>query len=515
MKKIQLLATFLFFSCLLSAQPGTLDGDFDGDGIVFTDFGGNGDGASAIKVQPDGRIVAAGASTDGTYADFALARYFPDGSPDNSFDTDGKVTTDFNGYDDRIRDAALQPDGKIVVAGHTSDLTSNNFALARYLTDGTLDNTFSFDGKVTTAFSGVSDGAQAVIIQPDGKIIAAGLTNNGTDFDFAMVRYNADGTLDNSFSSDGKLTTDVNGNYEQLGGAAIQPDGKIILGGRTGDGIDDDFLVVRYNTDGTIDNSFSSDGMVTSSFSSGIDAVNSLALDAAGKITAIGFANIGAYGTFAVARYHSDGTPDASFDGDGQVFTDVALYVDLASAGLLQPDGKILAAGGADETGSGLAFALVRYNADGSLDQSFGTGGITITYAGTGTSYINDVALQADGKILAAGSGFATTVDFTIARYFSGLNIGLEESVVPVGNLVVHPNPAFDVITLEYSGQRVEEMELVISDLPGKQVYKESFNDISVPFRREIDLHDFASGTYFIMLRTPMLHINRSLVIAR
>jgi len=185
------------------AAAGDLDPTFGGDGTVTTSFVGY-DGISAVAVQADGKIVVAG-YTGGN--DFGVARLLGNGNLDTSFDGDGKVTIDFGGYDG-ANAVAIQSDDKIVVAGYTSG-PSDDFAVARLLTNGALDTTFDGDGKATVDFGGY-DGASAVAVQSDGKIVAAGYTAGPAD-DGAVARLLTTGTLDPTFSSDGKATVDFGG----------------------------------------------------------------------------------------------------------------------------------------------------------------------------------------------------------------------------------------------------------------------------------------------------------------
>ena len=173
------------------ATDGALDPTFDADGIVTTDLT-NSDVAYSVVIQPDGKIVVAGYTISGNQ-DFALARYNTNGSLDTTFDTDGKLTTDLGGNNEDVATStALQPDGKIVVAGYTNATGGNyDFALARYHSNGTLDTTFDSDGKLITDLGGPDDEAQSMALQPDGKIVVAGFSNASGIYDFAMVRYEA------------------------------------------------------------------------------------------------------------------------------------------------------------------------------------------------------------------------------------------------------------------------------------------------------------------------------------
>jgi uncharacterized delta-60 repeat protein len=331
---------------------------------------------AAVALQADGRIVVAGHeynyATDDS--DFFVARYNPDGSRDETFSGDGIVTMDFGGHDDRAKALVVQPDDKIVVAGYsveldTDDVPSRDFALARYRPDGTLDPTFSGDGKRTTNFA--DDTAHDIALQSDGKIVVGGSASG----DIAVVRYDEDGSLDSSFSGDGRATagfTDARGD----GGRAIafQPDGKIVAAG----GTSGDFALARFDPDGSLDATFGGDGVVTTDFGQGA-AAQDVVLQS-GRLLAAGYANRDFDRDFALARYELDGDLDAGFSGDGMLTTDM-YYVDAASSIAVQPDGRIVV-GGSTEYNDGIGFAdsigaLARYlsssgppdaDADGVLD---------------------------------------------------------------------------------------------------------------------------------------------------
>jgi len=266
------------------------------------------------------------------------------GDLDPAFGSGGKVITDF-GASDLGHGIAVQSDGKIVVAGETNPY-SDDFALARYDANGSLDPSFGSGGKVQTDF-GFDNGefAYAVAIQNDGKIVAAGGGfSPSTLTDFALARYNADGSLDASFGGGGKIVTHLQ-RTEYANGVAIQPDGKIVAVGATRqstsvDGYD--FGVVRYNPNGSLDTTFAGSGFVITPFSSIADSASAVVIQPDGKILVVGFGN-NAPGTggFALARYNPDGSLDASFDSDGKVLSDFGAGDGVA----LQPDGKILVAG--------------------------------------------------------------------------------------------------------------------------------------------------------------------------
>src|SRR5262249_31918578 len=209
---------------------------FGSGGIVTTDFFGRLDRAFAVAVQADGKILAAGiAAKPGEQRNFALARYNSDGSLDPGFGSNGRVTTDFYGLLDNAYALAIQPDGKIVAAGSATipGSNTNEFALARYDADGTLDSTFGNGGKVATAVLALNDPALALALQSDGKIVAGGFALiAGLNYDFALVRYSGvDGTPDPGFGTGGVVLTDFAGGDDEIKALAIQSDGKIIAGG--------------------------------------------------------------------------------------------------------------------------------------------------------------------------------------------------------------------------------------------------------------------------------------------
>jgi len=394
---------------------GDLDTSFSADGKLTTDFGSDDYGISAA-IQTDGKIVVAGYSLNGTSADFALARYNTDGTLDNSFSTDGILTTAI----DMISNAfsvAIQPDGKIVVAGTSYNGTDNDFALARYNTDGTLDNSFSTDGMLSAAIGMGNDFANSVVIQPDEKIVVAGNSFNGTDDDFILARYNSDGTLDTGFSADGILATDFDSGTDIAASVVIQSDGKIAVAGYSFGVTDEDFALARYDTDGTLDNGFGTVGKVTTGIGSGNDHVNSIAIQPDAKIVAAGYSFQGADNDFSLARYKADGTPDNSFGTGGKLTTHIGAGNDYANSVALQTDGKIVVAGYSDY-GSYSRFALARYNTDGTLDNNFSTDGMVATAIGSSFDIATSVAIQPDGKIVAAGySHNGINYHFALARY--------------------------------------------------------------------------------------------------
>jgi len=404
------------------------------------------------------------------------------GSLDTTFGNGGIVTTAFETISNP-NVVAIQPDGKIVVAGYDLYTPGGVIAIARYNTDGSLDNSFGGDGKVITIISGY-DFANAVAIQADGKIVVTGATG-GSGWDILVARYNSDGSLDTSFHGNGIVMTDTRSGtriYEDIGyGVAIQTDGKIVISGSsfyldpdTLDSSDGNSVVARYNSDGSLDasfgrggivstgtgnpfgfgmalqpdgkivvvgNSFEADGMevvrynangsLDTPFGNNGKAVSpasggyglNVALQADGKIVVVGSISH----SFMIVRFSDSGSPDTSF-GIGGVVTTAFGQQSGSSSIAIHPTGKIVAAGSSDDE-----FALACYNPDGSLDTSFGGDGKVMTAIGN-RSYATSVTIQPDGKIVAAGRGRVTdhTGDFAVVRYNG-------PTAIPYSNLIDDP----------------------------------------------------------------------------
>ena len=405
------------FAVVRYTASGGLDTGFGAGGKVTTAFGSGNDYAYGVAIQGDGKILVAGYGVVGSYCDFALACYSSTGSLDPSFGSGGKVTTAVGPYNDYGYAMALQPDGKILAAGAAYIDNRWEFAAARYNPSGSLDTSFDGDGVVITPIRGGPDLARCVAPLPGGQIVVAGSAATGTRADFAVVRYNADGSLDTGFDGDGKSTPGGGASYDEARGVLCQPDGKTVVVGTSNNGSSDkdNFALARYRADGTLDSTFGSGGRVVAPLGSYSDFAMATALQPDGKILAAGYAVVGSYYDFALARFNADGTLDTTFGTGGKVTTSFSAYNDYAYAIALQPDGKIVVAGAAG--GSTSDIALARYNANGSLDSTFDGDGKLTTAIGSGNDCAYALALQPDGKIVVVGYAMITTNDLALLRY--------------------------------------------------------------------------------------------------
>ena len=392
-------------------------------GNASTAFGGD---RSGMALQADGKIVMVG----GTFTDFILARFNADGSLDTGFGVDGKVRTDM-GSGLKLEEAlavAVQSDGRIVVAGHTSipaqppaPQLPPTFAIARYNSDGSLDTSFGTGGKVSGSVNGI---ARAVAIQPDGKIVLAGdfervLSNGEIVSDFTLARFNANGSLDMPFgtSGTGQVATDI-GNAANSGlNLVLQANGAMVVSGKplgNQPGFDHTD-VVRYNANGTPDTSFGNGGKLTLA---GVDVGQGLVVQPDGKLVLVGTmlqAAAPATSRFVLMRLMADGSPDTSFGTAGTAST--ALSENASASGLaLQADGKLVVVG-TRALSANPNFIVARYNTNGALDTSFGngTGSLSVDFFGFADIGEN-VLVQPDGKIVVSGQATHNVGGYGLAR---------------------------------------------------------------------------------------------------
>jgi uncharacterized delta-60 repeat protein len=288
---------------------GTPDAGFSGDGRLVTDFGAGPDYANALVLQPDGKILVGGDAG----GSFALARYNADGSLDAGFGAGGKLTTFAAQENGGAWSVALQPDGKILLAGSAG----HAFAVARYLSDGTPDTSFDGDGSRTVDFNADTDAvAYSMALQPDGKVVLAGVAWTGNAYEMSVARLNPDGGLDTSFEGDGKAMVSA-GTWDGSTGfhVLVQPDGRIVVTGDASVEGDYDLAMIRLHANGTLDTSFDGDGKVLLPVGDGEDTGYFATRQADGAIVAVGTATTSHGKELLVVRINADGSPDSGFNG--------------------------------------------------------------------------------------------------------------------------------------------------------------------------------------------------------
>jgi uncharacterized delta-60 repeat protein len=386
-----------------AAAPGDFDPTFSSDGRLWTRFRPGPATIAGLAVLPNGKIVAAGYTGPEAVDDIALARYRPNGRLDRTFGGDGKVRTRIGPGSDEAHAVVVQPDGKVVTAGSVQTGSDYDVVLVRYRRNGRLDRTFGGDGKVRTSV-GTFAVANALTLQPNGKILAAGTVGNAPDLRFALFRYLPDGRPDRSFGPNqtGRVSTSVGTGFAQGAAVALQRNGKIVVAGSAETGPDTEgFALVRFRRNGTLDPTFSGGRVTTQVGTGGFAGAHAVAIQADGKIVAAGEA-LDPSREFALVRYNRNGSPDMGFGVGGKLTTPIGDGDSEANAVAVQPNGRIVAAG-FGRIGSAPVFALARYKPDGSLDGAFGSGGIALRRAGPGHSIANAVALQPGRGIVAGG----------------------------------------------------------------------------------------------------------------
>ena len=397
---IALVALSVFVSPV-SAQ--SLDPSFGSGGVVLMNIGKSTHAlGSAVAVQEDGKIVVAGESFNGRRADVEVSRYRRDGSVDMSFGDAGVASTPFSGgiVSDHARAVAVQSDGRIVVAGYSAYATRSAAYVIRYRSNGRLDATFGEDGVLHVV--GLFK-AMAVALDAQGRIVVAGTSRSGDHI--AVARYLPDGAPDTTFGG-GWVITPVTDDDDIAYAVAIDHAGRIVVSGSSCCFLSNAMIVARYNPDGTPDNTFDGDGVTTTPIGSGWDAGSAIAVQGDGKIVTCGRFSSGKSLELAIVRYNSDGSLDESFNGDGTVTNGTSRAGEDECRDLaIQSDGKIIAAG-ASYTEKDMRYLVLRYESTGKLDAAFGDGGAVVGKLDSRNVTLEGIALQLDGRVVVAGSAF-------------------------------------------------------------------------------------------------------------
>lgn len=499
--KTTVLFILAFFPIVSFAQFGVLDNDFDANGTLQLRVDNYETLAQHVLVQNDGKILVCGQASDNLGF---VYRLFPDGSLDNSFGVNGRVT-----LTSRIIRMALLPDGDIIIAGDLvgQQLGSGFNVLKLSGAAGELVENFGSSGSTLVEFQNASFASlRDMQLTPDGKVVLVGELQQ-QDSDVVLARLNSDGNIDQTFSFDGQVVTDIS--VVDVGQAAvIGNDGKITVAGFVNIGPGDfAALLIRYNADGTLDQSFGNNGFVQTDISPGFDAFYGITADGSGNLYACGMTVWNGVQDMLVARFLPDGTIDTEFGGlSGTVVIDLNAESDRARDILVLPDSRILVVGESMINGS-FHPAAFRLMPNGTADNTFGNGGAVLTQAGLEGKY-DAVALQGDLKILATGS--IIDVQFNernaiVARYTSGMNVGIGEVDAYIGSTLVYPNPIVDnSITLEYELKSDESVSIEFFDLAGKMVtqLQPVTQQIAGSYQKTFELPALSAGNYLLKLNT-------------
>lgn len=505
MKKQFLFLLLGLTSAVCAQNPGELDPSFGNNGKVITvinypaiSYGMN------VAPLPGGKTLVAGVHDNLDY--FALVRYMPDGSLDNSFAGQGIMASNVVGW---LKDMELLSDGKILLAGQLQG--GNSFRVAKRLSDGQADFSFATpDGAM--AFSvGTSNAILGdMLALPDGKILLGGYARFGPVLNhFVLARLNADGTFDASFGTGGIINHNM-GLAARLEALLRLPDGKIVAAGSTAND-EQEMLLIRYLSSGIIDSSFGTDGVATTGI---FDLEDGMAYDLVaqpgGKLLLAGqSAGQNGQRVATLARFTSEGQPDVTFVGGGLWKFEASGRKSLATSLALQADGKILVGIEAEQPDGYTKFCILRHLADGGLDAGFGTAGVATVSLSGGDDYLSDIAVRDDGKILATGTADwngNNGNDIGVVRLLPDPDMGLVDFAVEDASLLFYPNPVREQITLEYTLAKPQTVCIELWDMQGKLLHT-FLPSTFQPAGKQVQVLYFpgglASGNYLMLLSSP------------
>jgi len=391
------LLLLLLLALPAAAGPGSLDTSFAGNGIRSIFVGGS--TAQAVAIDAQDRIVVAGYTFRGK-DDVAVARLRPGGALDTSFGGDGRVRIDL-GANDHPLDVATTPDGRIVVVGQRTTLHGAAWFVIRLRAGGSRDDSFGGDGVVITDFGRIFEHATTVAVQPSGKIVVAGSVSDGVNEKWAFARYLPGGALDTSFGGDGRVAMSLSVSGEQVQDVVVRSDA-IWAAGYAESGFLPRFAVAKLHLDGTRAQGFAHHGVRLVNLSVGADAAYGLALQADDKLVLAGYASQDGRADWGVVRLHAGGGNDGSFGGDGVVTTAFTSAYELASSVAIQPNGNILVAGNARGPGGTDDLAVVRYRPDGHLHLAFSGNGKALFDPFGEDDVAQDIVVH-DGRIIVVG----------------------------------------------------------------------------------------------------------------
>ncbi len=488
----------LLNNVFLAAQAGSLDPSFGVGGTAITSITGSSvDYPSDCAIQPDGKILVTGYYSISNARSIFLVRYNQNGTPDSTFGSNGIVKTSFGSSQAAGNAVAVQPDGKILVAGQSTHSNIADYALVRYKMNGELDSTFGTAGKVVTDLGSTFETSNALAIQADGKIISAGSVY-GASVDFGVVRYNSNGSLDSAFGVGGIVVTSI-ADEDQANAVRVQPDGKIVVAGFSSINAKGDFSVVRYNTDGTLDKNFGTGGKVTTNIQNS-DLGYDLLIHSNGKILVagtVGYVQV-VGGPIGLVQYNEDGSLDTGFGTGGKsiIATGNPHFVwSLAR----QPDGKIFVGSESLISSNNKQWSLSRALPNGTIDATFGTNGVVNTDLIGTSEYSTSMLIQPDAKIvMAGGAGGASSFDLVVCRYLNDFVSGTTD-VPQALAFNISPNPGNGLFSLRMETPASSLLHLTVSDMSGRIVHSDELKDMGT-IEQMIDLRYLNNGLYQIRL---------------
>lgn len=419
---VVLVIVIVSASALAQSSAGFVDYSFGNEGKVQTSYSSAGfSNGKCVVPMVGGEFLVAGITYHNPDYRFSVLKYKSNGTLDAAFGNGGRASLPATSID-KVAGMVVLPNGKIVIGGSSSVDTGTgfklHFSLLRFTPDGLVDSTFGTGGKVVyPSLSDDRDSMAALSLQVDGKFVMAGDTGNPTPNTVVVLRANSDGSLDSTFDGDGIKLIPIGSSSisDYAAGSLIQPDGKIVIVGNAWE-TGRDVLLIRLNDDGTFDQGFGGDGIITTRILGQASFGYAVALQADGKLVVAG----GVLSAFLVVRFNANGSLDTTFDNDGLNYMSFGGTRSYPSSLAIQKNGRIVLGGYADGPSTTDHFALARFTVDGALDTSFGGDGRVVTIFADAQSIgdkIQGMALQTDGKLIAVGEGGTYPPSIAIARY--------------------------------------------------------------------------------------------------
>lgn len=509
MKKFLLLAFLLSTGVFDSVfgQMAALDSTFGINGYVEVPMGTGTDEGVAIALQPDGKMVVAGKVQvgSGLNYDFGVMRLWPDGSLDSSFSADGKVVTPVGNGIDEPAAVALDGNGRIYVAGQSDNGSNYDFAIVRYLPDGALDTTFNHTGKLQRDGSGGFDFCSGMALQPDGKIVLVGYAFINNGYHGLVMRVNPDGSRDTGFGTNGLVTLSFPNSNEELYAISLQTDGKILVGGNsTTNSTTFSLSVIRLNTNGSLDLTFDTDGMATVMASLTNNTCTRLHALPDGKIIATGNGAAGTTRNFLAVRLTAAGGLDQGYGNNGFMLLGFGSGDNFCYDSALLPDGKLLMAG-THYNGATLDLGIIKLDANGFPDLNFTSNGTLTTDLAGNKDIAHAIAVQPDQKILLAGTTENANFQFMVARYTAGIITSLADGGIYT-SAKAFPNPFHGNLQVEFPISQSSEVRVELLDRAGRILLSKSeWVIVSGGMGRVelVDLEELPAGLYFVRILTP------------
>jgi len=504
MKNIYLVVLLLYSSVFTYGQWGSLDPTFGDAGKVIMNIGEGFENAADILQQEDGKLIVIGSGTDGN-TKIMVSRFNSDGTIDNTFGSEGKTLVAVSPNINYGINGAFQSDGKIVVGARCGDGFYNDFTCIRLTNSGILDSSFGVDGIFIISLADKPEELTDIKVLDDDYIILAGYAGN-TDVneDFALVKLTPDGLLDTSFGVNGIVLHDVTGKFDRIKAIAIKSDGKILGVGSVYDevriGIS---ALVQFQANGLIDNTFGDGGLITATPGPYASVFNGVVINEDNTIVVAGSLDYDSQYDFLAAKFNEDGTVFSQFGEDGFFIQDYNGNSEYAATMVKQPDGKFIL-GGSQGIWPESDFAIVRISNNGELDESFGNDGLITTDFFNGFDYAVGLTLQADGKLVAGGSASdGSDYQLALARYTTGISVGVENIEGKSKYVNVFPNPAKQNINIQFELVQDGTVEMEFYNVSGKKVKELRLKNMNKGQQSiAVDLSDLHSGLHVVQIKT-------------